>query len=135
MSQSPAAGFVLARTDGDPGALLSGLRAELRAVNPDLPLSALGTLDSRLADSLLPGRVADGMLGVFSVLAVLLASLGIYAVVSFSVARRSSEIGLRIALGAKRSQVVRLVMREMLGTVLTARGETPRCTESGEAPA
>ncbi len=109
---------MVARTEGNPGTLLSGLRAQLRAVGPDLRLSALGTLDTRLADSLLLAKVSAGMLGLVSVLAVLLASVGIYAVVSFSVARRSQEIGIRIALGAERSQVIGFVMREMLATVL-----------------
>ena len=118
VSQIPGAGYVVARTEGNPGALLSGLRVQLRAVSPDLPLSALGTLDTRLADSLVLHKASAAILGLVSVLAVLLASLGIYAVVSFSVARRASEIGIRIALGAERSQVIGLVMREMLATVL-----------------
>ncbi len=117
-SQSPSSGYVLVRTDGDPGALLPSLRAELRAVSPDLPLRALATLESRLSQSLLLNKVAAGVLATFSVLAVLLASLGIYAVVSFAVARRSSEMGIRIALGAARDQVIRMVMREMLATIV-----------------
>ena len=115
--QSPASGYVLVRTDGDAGALLSGLRAELQAVNPDLPLSALGTLASRLAGSLAMPTIAAGMLGAFSLLALLLASLGIYGVVSFAVARRSPEMGIRIALGAKPVRLINMVMREMLATV------------------
>ena len=122
VSQSPGAGYVVARTEDDPGALLSGLRVQLRAVSPDLPLSALGTLDARLANSLVLHKASAAILGLVSVLAVLLASLGVYAVVSFSVARRSSEIAIRIALGAERSQVMGLVMREMLATVLLGLG-------------
>ena len=117
IGESPTSGYVLVRTDGAPSALLSGLRAELRAVNPDLPLSALGTMESRLADSLAGPRIAAGVLGAFSLLAMLLASLGIYGVVSFAVARRSPEMGVRIALGAGRLQLIRMVMREMPTTV------------------
>ncbi len=116
--QSPSQGYVLVRTDADPATLLVGLRAQLRAVSADLPLSALGTLAARLDDSLLLARVSAGLLSGFSLLAMLLASLGLYAVVSFSVARRSSEIGIRIALGAERSRVVGIVMREMLLTLI-----------------
>ena len=116
--QSPSRGYVLVRTDADPATLLVGLREQLRAVSAELPLSALGTVAARLDDSLLLARVSAGLLGGFSLLAMLLASLGIYAVVSFSVARRSSEIGIRIALGAERSRVVRMVMREMLLTLI-----------------
>ena len=116
--QSPSRGYVLVRTDADPATLLVGLREQLRAVSADLPLSALGTVAARLEDSLLLARVSAGLLSGFSLLAMLLASLGIYAVVSFSVARRSSEIGIRIALGAERSRVVGMVMREMLLTLI-----------------
>ena len=116
--QSPSRGYVLVRTDADPATLLVGLREQLRAVSAELPLSALGTVAARLDDSLLLARVSAGLLGGFSLLAMLLASLGIYAVVSFSVARRSSEIGIRIALGAEHSRVVRMVMREMLLTLV-----------------
>ena len=115
--QGPASGYVLVRTDGDPATLLPGLRAALQAVGSDLPLSALGTLRSRLAGSLAMPTIATRMLGAFSLLAMLLASLGLYGVVSFSVSRRSPEMGIRIAMGAERSQLIRMVMREMLGTV------------------
>ena len=115
--QSPSSGYVLVRTTGDPRALLPGLRAALQAVSPDLPLSALGTLRSRLAGALVVPTIATRMLGAFSLLAILLASLGLYGVVSFSVSRRSPEMGIRIAMGALRSQLIHMVMREMLATV------------------
>ena len=82
-----------------------------------MPLSALDTLTSRLAGSLAMPTIAAGMLGTFSLLALLLASLGIYGVVSFAVARRSPEMGIRIALGAEPLQLINMVMREMLATV------------------
>ena len=115
--QSPASRVILVRTDGDAGALLPGLRAALQAVSPDLPLSALGTLESRLAGSLAMPTIATGILGAFSLVAVLLARLGIYGVVSFAIARRSPEMGIRIALGAEPRQLINMVMREMLATV------------------
>jgi predicted lysophospholipase L1 biosynthesis ABC-type transport system permease subunit len=115
--QSPASGYVLVRTDGNPSALLPGLRAALQAVDPNLPLSALGTLRSRLAGSLAMPTIATRLLGAFSLLAMLLARLGLYGVVSFSVCRRSPEMGIRIAMGAERGQLIQMVMREMLLTV------------------
>jgi len=117
IGQSPASGYVLVRTEGDPAALLAPLRAELRGIGGELPLSALGTLESRVASSLAVPRIAASLLGLFSLLAVVLASLGIYGVVSFVVARRAPEMGIRIALGGDRAQLIRMVMREMLATV------------------
>ncbi|NIP56585.1 MAG: FtsX-like permease family protein [Gemmatimonadetes bacterium] len=109
--------FVVARTDGDPAALTGPLREELRAVGSSLPITELGTLESHLGQSLSGPRTAATLVGVFSLLAVLLASLGIYAVVSFTVARRSSEMGIRVALGAERSRVVGMVVAESMTSV------------------
>ncbi len=114
---SPASGYVMVSTEGDPAALLSPLRSALRDAGSELPLATLGTLEARLESSLAAHRIAASLLGTFSLLAVILASLGIYAVVSFVVARRAPEMGIRIALGGERSQLIRLVMREMLATV------------------
>ena len=110
--------FLLARTDGDPAALLSTLRGELQAVSPVLPLSALGTLGSRVTDSLTLPSVSAAVVATFSLLAVLLASLGIYAIASLAVTRRSVELGIRIALGAGRGQLIGMVMQDMLVTVV-----------------
>ena len=120
--QRPSSGYVVVRTENDPGALLPALRTQLQAVSPDLPLSALGTLGSRLDGSLLMPTIAASLLGAFSFLAMILASVGIYAVVSFAVARRAQEMGIRIALGAQRPQLIRMAMREMLVTVTAGLG-------------
>jgi len=109
--------FVVARTAGDPAALVGPLREELRAVRASLPITELGTMESHLGQSLSGPRTAAALVGVFSVLAVLLASLGIYAVVSFTVARRSSEMGIRVALGADPGQVVGMVVAESMTSV------------------
>jgi putative ABC transport system permease protein len=105
--------YVIARTDGDPAAILGPLRRELGAWRASVTVSAQGTLASHFGASLATPRLAARAMGAFSLLALLLAGLGIYTVVSFTVARRSPELGIRIALGAERSGVVRMVVREV----------------------
>ncbi len=80
-------------------------------------MSDAGPLESHFGDALSAPRTAAALMATFSVLALLLATLGIYAVVSFGVAQRFSELGIRIAMGASRGQVVGLVVRETLRTV------------------
>lgn len=109
--------YIMVRTAGDPASVLPGLRTALRAVNPQLPVDGLGTMDTHLGSVLASTRASAGMLGLFSFLALLLASVGIYTIVSFSVAGRMPEIGIRVALGAARARVIRLVVGEVALTV------------------
>jgi putative ABC transport system permease protein len=109
---------LVARTDGDPAAIIGAMRRELGVVQPSAVASRQGTLASHFGASLAMPRMAARAMGAFSVLALFLAGLGIYAVVSFSVARRTSELGIRMALGAERSGVVRMVVREVAGVVI-----------------
>lgn len=114
-TQAGVAAFsVVVRTSGEPAALLSPLRTALRDVHPSLPATRLVTLDSHMGDALAQARVTATLVGAFSLLALLLASLGVYAVVSFSVQRRGQELGIRSALGAARSSLVGMVVRETL---------------------
>jgi len=108
--------FVI-RTNGDPTAVAPALRQEVAAFDPDLPLSAVNTMDNRLAVAFLPARLAATVLGVFGLLGLVLASLGVYGVMSHAVAQRHREIGIRIAIGAAGSAVVRMLMRDGLGLV------------------
>jgi len=108
---------VVARTEGDPASLVPGLREALREVRPSLPVTRLGTLEEHVGEALSAPRAAAAAMGAFSLLALVLATLGIYAVVSFAVARRAAELGIRIALGAARGRVVRMVLAETLVTV------------------
>ena len=108
---------IVARTDGDPSAMANSLRGVVREVRATLPVTRLGTMESHLSEAIAGLRTAAAMMGGFSLLAVLLASLGVYAVVSFSVERRSQEIGIRAALGASRSRLVRMVVGESLVVV------------------
>jgi putative ABC transport system permease protein len=113
-----ASAFLLARTDGDPEALLPALRGALQEAAPQLAPTKLSTLENHIGISFAAPSAAAALMGIFSLLALVLASLGIYAVVSFAVARRSAELGIRIALGAARQRIVGMVVRESLRTVV-----------------
>lgn len=114
---APYTAYLVARTDGDPAGLLSGMREAVGAVRSSLTVSAQGTLAAHLGDGLSGPRAATTAMAAFSFLGLLLAALGIYAVVAFSVARRSAELGIRIALGADRGGLVRAVVAEIVATV------------------
>jgi ABC-type antimicrobial peptide transport system permease subunit len=102
--------YVIARTSGDPSLLLSSMRTQLQGVNPRVSIAGLSTLEGHLGETLAGTKVSTGVLGLFSLLALLLASVGIYTIVSFSVAGQLPEIGIRMALGAGGSRVVLGVM-------------------------
>ncbi len=101
-----AAAYIVARSATSGDEVLATLRSGLRSVNPALPVSELDTMEGRLGAALTTPRFTAALLGAFALLAVLLASLGIYSVVSFSVARRTAELGIRVALGAGRGRLV-----------------------------
>lgn len=109
-----AAFNVVVRAAGDPAALLQPLRAELHAVVPGAPVSRLATMDAQLGGTLAEARAATTVLGGFSLLALLLAGLGVYAMVAFAVATRVAELGIRVALGAARPRLVAVVVAESL---------------------
>ena len=109
--------YVFARTAGDPAASLAAMRREIEGWAPSATVVEQGTLAAHLGSTLEAPRLAARAMGAFSLLALVLAGLGIYTVVSFTVARRSSELGIRIALGAERSGVVRMVVREVARVV------------------
>ncbi len=113
-SRSP---YLLVKTSNDPSLVLSGMRTRLQAVNPRVPVARLATMETHLGEALAGARATAGILGLFSMLALLLASVGIYTIVSFSVAGRMPEIGIRVALGADGSRVILGVMGGMVTTV------------------
>jgi putative ABC transport system permease protein len=97
------------RTKGDPAALISSVRTAMRELDPELPLDAVGTVNSLVATALSQRRYAMLLTAVFAGLALILAMVGIYGVISYAVTQATQEIGIRMALGAQRGHVVRMV--------------------------
>ena len=109
---------VVVRTEGDPTAVAAAVRREILKLDPEQPISNVRTMDQVLADSLMLRRVSMLLLTVFASLALTLATVGIYGLTAYSVSRRTHEIGLRVALGASQSQILRLVVGRGLVTSL-----------------
>jgi len=97
------------RAEGDPAGLISSVRAVMRGIDSELPLDAVGTVDALVSTSLSQRRFAMLLMAIFAGLALMLAMVGIYGVISYSVTQATQEIGIRMALGAGRSHVLRMV--------------------------
>jgi putative ABC transport system permease protein len=112
--------FVVVRSVSDPAALASAMREAVAALDKDVPVARLRTMDELMTASVAPPKFRTVLVTIFALVGLLLAAIGIYGVMAYAVAERTHELGVRIALGADRSAVLRLVLRETI--VLAAIG-------------
>jgi putative ABC transport system permease protein len=109
---------IFLRGDLDTAAISTELRDQVQAVDPRLPVSGAQTLGETVSDSLAGRRFSMEMIASFALIALLLAGLGIYGVISYMVSERTHEIGIRIALGAESRNILRMVLRQGLGLAI-----------------
>jgi putative ABC transport system permease protein len=105
---------ILIRAKGDPQGLVSAVREAVQSVDPNLPVFNIRTVESQLSNELVTQRLSVVLVSLFSILALLLAAVGLYGVLAYSIAQRTREIGIRIALGAETGSILRLVVRQGL---------------------
>jgi putative ABC transport system permease protein len=104
--------YMVVRSSADPAALSAGVRQAVESIDPDQPVYAVATMESLLARSIAQRRFSMALLSLFSILALVLASVGIYGVLSYTVSQRTQEIGIRMALGSARTGILRLIVGE-----------------------
>ena len=113
IAQQPSGGFsIMLRTAGAPLDVTARVRELVTRIDPDIPMSQVNTLTGRVEESNLEDLILSGMFSVFGVVALVLASIGLYAVMAFSVSRRTAEVGIRMALGATGGRIIGLLVRQ-----------------------
>ena len=117
--QNPSAGMTLhVRSKGDPMAMLPAVRNEIDSLGQSVMLRDPSTLSEHLSEALLMLRLVSTLTGLFGLLALALALVGVFSVVNYSASRRTREIGIRLALGAQRTDILRMILKEALFIVL-----------------
>jgi putative ABC transport system permease protein len=120
MQQPGSGGTIVVRTIGDPSTLTAGVSAVVHAVDPNIPLYDVRTLGSVVAENTMSRRLSATLIASFAGLALLLAGVGVYGVMAYSVSQRNHEIGIRMALGAKPEDVLEMIGRH--GVTLAGAG-------------
>ena len=124
---------IIARTRGDAATLLRDMRQALLALNPNVVFVENQTMEMEVNATLFPMRASAWLVSGVGLVAMLLAAIGLYGVIAYSVARRTKEIGIRVALGARRGAVLAMVMRQ--GLIVAAAGLVAGCAAAAVAAA
>src|SRR5262249_16251129 len=110
--------FLVVRTAGEPSSFSSAVRSSIQTVDRELPVFRVRTMERMVADSMTQRRFAVVLLGIFAVIALILASVGLYGVMAYTVTQRTQEIGIRMALGAEVLDVLVMILRQGMTLVL-----------------